>query len=68
MLVGRGVRFDEPSGGRLVEVNGKKKGKGPGKRNVGPVCDVIVSRNVSAQTHQPQSPGPQTGCGVVSEA
>lgn len=43
------------------------KSKGPGKRNVGP-CDVIVSRNVSAQAHQPQSPWPQTGCGVVSEA
>lgn len=65
--------FDEAIGGMLVEMNLGSRGGGgavskrPGKRNVGP-CDVIVSRNVSAQAHQPQSPWPQTGCGVVSEA
>lgn len=66
--VGEGVCwFDETIGGMLVEMNRGEKSKGPGKRNVGP-CDVIVSRNVSDQAHQPQSPWPQTGCGVVSEA
>jgi len=32
----------------LLEVNGKEKPRGPERWNVGPVCDVIVSRNVSA--------------------
>lgn len=69
--VEEGVCWFEAIGGMLVEMNGgggaRDQEKGPGKRNVGP-CDVIVSRNVSAQAHQPQSPWPQTGCGVVSEA
>lgn len=34
----------------------EKKPRGPGKRNVGPVCDVIVSRNVSAPAQHPESP------------
>lgn len=40
----------------LLEVDGKKKPRGPERRNAGPVCDVIVSRNVSAPA---QRPGPQ---------